>query len=300
MVVGMPDAKKGREGLMARRSGPLSRQSAPLAVGGLERALLKRFPAEDAEAWDRTGLLVGDPAQIVRGVAVALDPTVEAVRAASAAGANVLATHHPAFLAPPDSFKPGASVAADPGALVWAAIEAGVALMCYHTALDVSAEAQRVLPGMLNLQLKGVIAPLQGSRRKGYGQLCAARPGDGPLTLGQLAARCTAVFGRAPRVWGDLKRPLGRMATCTGAMGEVGAACLREGVDCLVCGEAKYHDALALSQAGLCLVELGHDASEIPLAAVLAAAVEGAGVPKEAVTVLDQSGNWTYPEATRV
>ena len=67
-----------------------------------------------------------------------------------------------------------------------------------------------------------------------------------------------------------------------------------------MCGEIKYHEALALSQAGLTIVELGHDTSELPLAAVLAAAVEGAGVPGELITIIDQGDNWSYPETTRV
>ena len=114
------------------------------------------------------------------------------------------------------------------------------------------------------------------------------------------AARCTSVFGRAPRVWGDFPRELDRVVTCTGSAGDLGRACLRAQVDCLVCGEIKYHDALELSQAGLAVVDLGHDTSELPLAAVLAAAVENAGIPGDLVTVLDQGDNWSYPETVRV
>ena len=33
---------------------------------------------------------------------------------------------------------------------------------------------------------------------------------------------------------------------------------------------------------------------------VLAAAVEGAGVPGELITIIDQGDNWSYPETTRV
>ena len=86
------------DALAKRSTGTLSKQERPLTVGALEQALLASYPAEDAEEWDRTGITVGDPADLVRGVAVALDPTIEAVHAAAAAGANVLLTHHPAFI----------------------------------------------------------------------------------------------------------------------------------------------------------------------------------------------------------
>ena len=292
------DAKR-QEGLARRASGPLSVPSAPVTTGALERALLAEFPAADAEAWDRTGMTVGDPARLVTRVAVALDPTVAAIEAAADAGANVLVTHHPAFLAPPDSFMPASSVAANPGAGVWRAIERGVSLMSFHTALDVSARVQRVLPGMLGLAFQQVLVPIPGSRDKGYGQLCGLGEDDG-LTLGQLAARCTSVFARAPRVWGDFSRELDRVVTCTGSAGEVGREALRVQADVLVCGEIKYHEALDLSQAGLAIVELGHDTSELPLASVLAAAVRGMGVPEDLVMIVDQRDNWAYPETVRV
>lgn len=292
--------EKTKNGLAQRASGTLSKQAFVMTVGGLEQALLKKYPAADAEAWDRTGLAVGDPSRAIENVAIALDPTVEAVEEAASLGANVLVTHHPVFLEAPATFRPAPSSARADGAVVWAAVENGVAVLSFHTALDVSQDAARALPGMLNLMLKGIVQPLETNKRKGYGQLCAVRAADMPLTLGQLAARCTSVFGRQPRVWGDFSRELQTVVTCTGSAADLPQACLETGADCLVAGEVKYHDALAASQAGLAVIDLGHDTSELPLVAVLAAAVEAAGVPKEKIAVLDQSVNWMYPETTRM
>lgn len=290
--------KEKKHALATVASGTLSAYAFRMSIGALERALLAEYPAADAEEWDRTGLLVGDPAAQVRAVAVALDPTVAAIDAAAEAGANVLVTHHPAFLTPPTSFKPAASVAQNPGAGVYRAIERGVALMNFHTALDVSARAQRMLPGMLGLSLRGVVEPKPGCVEKGYGQLCA--PAGEHLTLGQLAARCTSVFGRAPRVWGDFNRSVSRIVTCTGSAGPTGRMALAQHADVLVAGEVKYHDALDLSQAGMAVIDLGHDTSELPFCRVLATSVRDAGVPDDLVVVVGQRGNWTYPEAVRV
>lgn len=277
-----------------------------LTVGLLEAALLADFPAADAEPWDRTGLQVGDPSRMVAKVAVALDATVAAIRQACKAGANVLVTHHPPYLTAPDSFRPAESVAVSSGAGVWEAATSGMALMCFHTALDASPLAAGILPGMLGLNYEGVVLEPAASCRnaaspsKGYGQVCSVRDDDVPLTLGQLAARCTAVFGRPPRVWGDFSRNLAVVATATGSAGGVVRRALEEGVDCVVCGEVKYHDALDASQAGLSLIDLGHDTSELPLVRVLADAVVRAGVSRERVVFINQSANWTHPEAVRV
>lgn len=299
---GRGSAPTKKDALSKRGTSELARKSFSMTVGALEAALLKEFPAEDAEGWDRTGLLVGERSLPVTRVAVALDPTVAAIAEAAAAGANVLLTHHPAYLAAPDAFAPEASTAVCDGAGVWAAIRHQVALMDFHTALDVSPAAARVLPGMLGLKFTGKLAePLSSSRRKGYGQVCEVPAnGDAPETLGRLAARCTAVFGRAPRVWGDPEAAVRRAVTCTGSAGDTGAAALAAGADVIVCGEMKYHSALELSQAGLAVIELGHDASELPLTAVLAEALDRAGVPPEAIVLVDQSDNWWYPEAVRV
>lgn len=271
-----------------------------LTVGELELALLARFPRADAEEWDRTGLLAGDPAALVTGVAVGLDATREAILAAERAGANVLLTHHPAFLDAPRAFSPSYAVASAPGVNVYEAIRRGVALVNFHTALDVSHEATRLLAGLLNLDFQRILVPLASDPTKGYGQLCAVREGEGPFKLAHLGARCTSVFGRVPRVWGDGQRRLRSIVIANGSAGNVFEAALAAGADCLVAGEVRYHSALDASQAGLAIVELGHDVSELPLTAVLAQAAIDAGVSPDAVSLLDQGSNWTTPDSTRI
>lgn len=286
------------------RRGPsaLSRKERAWTVRAVEEALLEEFPATDAEAWDRTGLVVGEGAVAVSKVALALDPTVAAIEEAASLGANVLVTHHPPFLTPPDSFAPEKSTALNPGAGVWAALRAGVALMCFHTALDVSPRAARVLPGMLGLDFTGqVVEPSPTAAPKGYGQLCLVESSDDEaLSLGVLAARCTAVFGRQPRVWGDFDASMRRVVTATGSLGSVGRAALAARADCVVCGEVKYHEALELAAAGLGIIELGHDASELPLVALLAQSLLASGLGEDRLLVIDQSENWRYPEAIRL
>lgn len=286
-----------------KRKAPLpARSSKHMTVDVLEKALLKEFPADDAESWDMTGLYVGERALPISKVAVALDPTVSAIAQASAYGAQALITHHPAYIQAPASFAPELSCALSPGAAVFAAVRNGIALMCFHTALDVSAKAQRALPSMLSLNYKGkVIRPLPANKRKGYGQFCMVPKQDGQsVTLGKLAARCTSILGRAPRVWGDLSIPIETAVTATGSASDIGEDCLRAGAQCLICGEIKYHDALALSQAGLSVIELGHDLSELPLVAILADSIACAGMARSDIAILDQSNNWAYPEAIRL
>lgn len=268
------------------------------SIGAIDRALLERYPKRDALEWDRTGLLVGDPAQEVTGVAIALDPTVRAVREANAAGANVLLTHHPAFREAPSRIMPLESGEMGPGSVVWESVREGVALMNFHTTLDVSADAAHVLPSMLGLEFVRIVDVITEDGR-GFGQLCMTSEAESPMSLRNLAARCTSVFGRPPRVWGDFSHEMHSIVTCTGSSGDLTERCVSQGCDCLVCGEVRYHSALAAAQAGLHIVELGHDVSELPLCAVLAQALRIVGFPEDRITILNQSTNWQTPEAIR-
>lgn len=288
--------------LSKRGKKDIAKQKRRFSVSELESALLKKFPREDAESWDVMGLTVGEGGLQVRRVAVALDPTVEAIRRAANSGANVLVTHHPPFLSGPTRFAPAESVAEVSGAGVWAAIQNQVALMNFHTALDVSMDAQSMIPKMLGLPMTGkVLSPIPSSKKKGYGAICDLSKGSDELTtVGHLAAKCLSVFGRAPKVWGDLDRPVRNVCCMPGSAKSMASQVLSSGIDCLICGELGYHDSLDLSLAGVAIIELGHDASELPLTAVLAKTLADIRFPIDEIVMIDQAHNWTYPEAIRL
>ncbi len=270
----------------------------PLSIGDLERCLLGYFPAEDACDWDRTGLLVGDPARELTGVYVSLDPSINAMKAALAAGCNLLLTHHPVFLDAPDGFFPAEYAGETSGTRVAYALSHGLACMNFHTALDVSREGLAALPSLLRLECKGPLQPLDSSESKGFVMLCASNTVD-RMRLDDLASRCVAVNHAYPRVWGDGEKPIERIAVSGGSAKSFLETCLDYGVDCLVCGEVGYHQALGASLSGLSIIELGHDVSEIPLCAILAAAVSKAGVPDSCITIMPAGYAWHTPEATR-
>jgi putative NIF3 family GTP cyclohydrolase 1 type 2 len=268
--------------------------SARMTVGELEAHLLQHFPASDAESWDRTGMLVGDRAADVTGVCVALDPTVDAIRQTQAVGANVLLTHHPLFLDPPTSIEPPAQRGDAVGARVWQAIAGGVSVLSFHTALDVSAPASLVLPGLLGLRKQGILEVVRHDPDRGYGQICTPEADSvaSCITFDQLAARCQRVFHSVPRVWGPGNAPLRRIVTCTGAAGDDLELAVAAGIDCVVAGEVRYHKTLDAVSRGLCVIELGHDISEHPLCSVLVSSVLNCGIDSNSVRVLDRAENW--------
>ena len=66
-------------------------------------------------------------------------------------------------------------------------------------------------------------------------------------------------------------------------------ACIDKKCDCIICGEVKYHDAVELVERGICIIELGHDVSELPLCEVLKNALVDCGIENKDIVMIDQS-----------
>jgi dinuclear metal center YbgI/SA1388 family protein len=85
-----------------------------------------------ADSWDAVGLVCGDPAQPVRSVLFAVDPTLAVVDEAIERGVDLLVTHHPLLL------KPVNAVAATTpkGTVVHRLVGNRIALYVCHTNAD--------------------------------------------------------------------------------------------------------------------------------------------------------------------
>ena len=269
-----------------------------MRVRELEERLLAMLPASTAEDWDRTGMLVGDPEAVVSHVAVSLDPTIEAIDFAVKHQANVLVTHHPLFLQPPEEVKPAGRGADAVGSRIWQAVKQGVSVLSFHTALDANPRASAVLAGPLGFDLLGkILQETPGHAGFGYGQLCRIKKdgrGDSRESMSAVVLRdaCALAFGGNPRLWGDEDRVVRSACLWTGASGDAPIECARRGIDALICGEVRYHTALDAISSGICIVELGHDVSEQPHCHVLVKCLNEAGIPDDCIHLMPLPGYW--------
>lgn len=101
-----------------------------MRLSELTDALEAIAPTGRAEPWDNVGLLVGDPAQTVARVLLAIDYTPDVAREAADAGCDAVIAYHPPI------FKPLSRLRAD--SLIFDAIRRGVAIYSPHSALDVA------------------------------------------------------------------------------------------------------------------------------------------------------------------
>lgn len=258
-------------------------------VCSVEQELFRRFPADWAEPWDRVGLAVGDPQGKVETIALALDATPDAIRAAADVGASLLVTHHPVYLTAPLTIGPASSVAS---AAVWEAVRCNVALVAMHTNLDRSPLATGRLPQLLGLSPTCGIESGRDPRRGSLGSVAAL---ESPLSLDEFARQCGDVFGRVAQVYGSPDQRVSRAAFFTGSLGDSGADALRAGADVVVCGECGYHRALDLTTQGCAVIILGHDVSELPLVDVLGESLIDAGVSPARLIRLEVPPSWYEP-----
>lgn len=221
----------------------------------------KLAPPGLASDWDNSGLQVGDPDVDVSRVLVALDPLPEVIAEAMRGKCGLVLAHHPLFFRPLKKLD----LSYGQGAVVKAAVRAGVAIYSAHTSLD------RIPDGV-----SGTLADRLGIRKTTVLEQADGWPkGYGYGKVGELARKTTAAafaiaakdaLGVASvRIIGDPDRSVKKVAVCGGSGSDLTGAALASGADCFVTGDVKYHEALSALDAGLAVLDVGHFGSELPV-----------------------------------
>lgn len=218
--------------------------------------LQKKLPLRWAEEWDNSGLLLGCPEEVVRGVAVGLDPDMRTLRRAVEAGANVLVTHHPLILSPVRQILSDRA----PGEEIVFALNNGLALIALHTNWDAA-------PGGMNHSLGRIIGlknllPLLPSERGAWGTGAA---GELPeiLPAWRWAEKIRAALSLSRlEAYGDLDRPAGKLALCGGSGGSLWREAVRSGAQVYFTADMKYHERQDACRNGLILFLADHGEME--------------------------------------
>ena len=219
------------------------------------------FPPDTAASWDRVGLVTGDPAQPVRRVHFAVDPTRAVVQEAIAAGADMLVTHHPLLLRGVHSV----ATTTAKGAIVTAAVVADLALYCAHTNADVAS------PGVNDALAAAAGLPPDCDPLGTEDGYPIGRVGhlDEPTTLAQFATRLAAALPPTPvglRIAGDPDARVRKVAVMGGAGDGRFDDVRAHAVDVYVTADLRHHAALeARGEAAggpPYLIDAGHYATE--------------------------------------
>jgi GTP cyclohydrolase I len=221
-------------------------------------AFLNRVaPMELAESWDNPGLQVGDLSQRIQKVCVALDPTVDSVRASLEQNSQLLLTHHPLIFSPLSRFD----LSAYPANVVLEAAKAGLSIVAVHTNLD-QAEGgiSDMLAESLQLDQVSVLKEIDGKTGCGLGRIGVY---PSAILLTAFIARIKEILGTSRlKTTGEADRTVRRVAVVGGSGGSLVREAFRKGADLLLTGDVGHHHALEARSLGLALVDGGHFLTE--------------------------------------
>jgi len=106
----------------------------------------------------------------------------------------------------------------------------------------------------------------------GYGRIGVL---EAAMTFGEFADKVISTLDvRYPKVFGDPKRAVGRVALCGGGASSLYREAARLGADVFVTGDTKHHDILDAAALGVSIVDAGHFETERPGMVALAERLE--------------------------
>jgi len=221
------------------------------------------WPLSGAESWDSPGLVVGDPAQPVTHVHLAVDAVLDVVDETLAIGADLLLVHHPLLFRGVTTLAESTTK----GAVVSRLVRGGVGLVAAHTNADVvETGTSRALAHQLGLVDQ---RPLTTGTAPGTGLGIVGRL-PRPTSLVSFARQLGELLpptASGVRVAGDPERVLETVALCAGAGDSLLGHPDVLGADVYLTSDLRHHPAsdardLMLLGRGPALVDVSHWASE--------------------------------------
>jgi len=233
-------------------------------------------PFELAEEWDNVGLLAGRMDAGIERVLLALDMTEKVLQEAIDKKAQLIITHHPVL------FRGRKNLREDDteGRLLTGLIRADIALIAAHTNYDAAVEG-----------VNAALCERLGIRDAQIAEDGMMRVGEvDETTLGAFASYVQAQLGGVVRRYGDPETKIRRVAVLGGAGSDYASSAIEAGADVFVTGETGYHDALNSLDAGMCTLEAGHAATELPAVRWLASRLqEAADVVQYNLTIMESA-----------
>lgn len=218
-------------------------------------------PFETAEEWDNVGLLAGDWDTPVEKVLCALELNSAVLREAVEKNVQMIVTHHPILFGGRKNLREDDAE----GRMLCGLVRANIALIAAHTNYDIAAPGVNdALAAALNLS--GVEASAED------GMLRVGVPEQ--KTFGAFADFAERTLGAPARRYGDPDRRIHRAALLGGSGGSLVKTAQRCGADVFLTGEIGHHAAWDAYENGLCVLEAGHGATELPAISTLAAGLQ--------------------------
>ena len=222
-------------------------------VGHAYDIIDKFAPFSYQEMWDISGLLVGDRYQKISKVLVSLDITNSVIEEAVKKNAQLIVSHHPVIFSPLKNIPTTSPV--------YSLIKNSVSAICVHTPLDITKGGMNdIIFGMLDKSL-GLTENYETlektvSETIGFGRVCELK--NETEDIKGLAETLKKTFGCKAVRYGNLKKPVKKIAYCSGSGGSLLELVKSTGADAYITGDVKHDVWLKAEELGIVLFDCGH------------------------------------------
>lgn len=217
-------------------------------------------PVSAACDFDNVGILVGNPADEVKGAVVALDCTQSAIKTARENNCGLIITHHPVI------FDPLKNVLA--GSTVYELIKSGISVISMHTNLDVA------VSGVNDCLCRALGFESFEKRPAGDGYLLNFAELKAPISADALARHIKEKLGGSVK-YTDGGKEIKKIALCSGSGGGYIYDAAKVGCEALITADVKHNIFIDSERLGISVFDAGHfnteDVVTMPLAAMLSA-----------------------------
>jgi len=186
----------------------------------------------------------------IRRIASGVTASQRLLEAATAWGADAILVHHGYFWRNED-----ATVTGIKKRRIAHLLRHDISLLAYHLPLDAHPDLGN------NAQLGKLLGFAQLGRFGDQDIACYGELAQ-PQALAQVTQHITAQLQRAPLVIGDPRRPVSRVAWCTGAAQGHFEAAVALGVDAFLTGEISEQNVHMADETGVAFIAAGHHATE--------------------------------------
>jgi dinuclear metal center YbgI/SA1388 family protein len=224
---------------------------------GIWEIVNNHFPFELAEAWDSSGVIVGDWEQPVNRILLSTDLTNAVVTEAIDKKCDLLITHHPMWLGRHNvrdyPYKLDTTLKA---------VSNGLAIMNAHTNADnANPGVSDAIAALLNLNETVPLIPSEFDANVGTGRIGKL---SNPMLLSEFAATISAANpSLRVRYAGEAGKFVQKVAVVGGSGDSFMATATQAGADVYVTSDVRHHPLQEHLEAGGCaIVEINHAVAE--------------------------------------
>lgn len=226
-------------------------------IGDIYSFIDSLAPFRIQDGFDNSGLLVGSKTDEVKKVLISLDCNLAVADEAKELGCDLVLTHHPILfraIKKLDISHPAVRL-----------LKYGIGCVCAHTNLD-SADynISDIMCEMMGYKPNGDIFSINRTDSEsgdsvGYGRIADVSE----ISACDLAKRAKEAFNCGAVKFVDGKKPITRVAFCSGAGGDFLYDCLANKVQGYITSEVKHHEFLDASDLGITVIDAGHFNTEV-------------------------------------